>query len=293
MMIMSRLGVALFWLLHWLPLPVLARLGEGVGLLLYVFAIRRCKVAETNLRLCFPELDEQARTRLLRGHFRMLGRSLLERGVAWWASPGRLKRLARFTGIEHLERLRAEGRPVILLAPHFVGLDIAGTRLTLEGDFVSVYARQKNSVVDRWLHHGRSRFGDQLLLSRQDGLRGVVKAMKAVRPFFYLPDMDYGGKDAVFVPFFGVEAATITGLPRLARLAGATVLGCAARLLPDGSGYQIEIGEPWADFPTGDVEADTRRMNGWIENAIRSMPEQYYWVHRRFKTRPPGEAKLY
>ncbi len=290
---MSRLGIALFWLLHWLPLPVLARLGEGVGLLLYVFAVRRRKVAATNLRLCFPELDERARARLLRGHFRMLGRSLLERGVAWWASPERLKRLARFIGIERLERLRAEGRPVILLAPHFVGLDIAGTRLTLEGDFVSVYARQKNKVVDRWLHHGRSRFNDQLLLSRQDGVRGTVKAMKAGRPFFYLPDMDYGRENAVFVPFFGVEAATITGLSRLARLAGATVLGCTARLLPDGSGYQIEIGEPWADFPSADVEADTRRMNGWIENVVCSMPEQYYWVHRRFKTRPPGGAKLY
>ncbi len=290
---MSRFGIALFWLLHWLPLPVLARLGEGVGLLLYVFAIRRRKVAATNLRLCFPQLDERARGRLLRGHFRMLGRSLLERGVAWWASPERLKRLARFAGIERLERLRAEGRPVILLAPHFVGLDIAGTRLTLEGDFVSVYARQKNKVVDRWLYHGRSRFGDQLLLSRQDGVRGTVKAMKAGRPFFYLPDMDYGRKDAVFAPFFGVEAATITGLSRLARLAGATVLGCTAQLLPDGSGYRIEIGEPWADFPSADVEADTRRMNGWIENVVRSMPEQYYWVHRRFKTRPLGEAKLY
>jgi len=148
-------------------------------------------------------------------------------------------------------------------------------------------------VLDRWLYHGRSRFGDQLLLSRQEGVRGTVKAMKSGRPFYYLPDMDYGRRDAIFVPFFGVQAATITGLSRLARVAGAAVLPCVTRMLPGGQGYVVEIGEAWGDFPTVDVEADTRRMNAWIESMVRTMPEQYYWVHRRFKTRPEGEPKLY
>ena len=291
--ILSRLAVALFWLLHWLPLPLLARLGQGVGELLYRVARARRHIVLVNLRLCFPELSEAARRRLARAHFHVAGRSLLERGLLWWASAERLRRLVRVEGDAHLTTLLAQGRPVILLAPHFVGLDMGGTRMTLDVDMVSIYARQKNRVFDRWLYHGRSRFGDQRLLSRQDGVRGTVKAMKAGRAFYYLPDMDYGRKDAIFVPFFGVPAATITGLARLARLAGAAVVPCVTRMLPGGQGYRVEVGEAWADFPGDDVVADTQRMNAWIESVVRTMPEQYYWVHRRFKTRPPGEARPY
>lgn len=289
----SHLTVATFWLLHWLPLPLLARVGEAVGEITYRLAAPRRHIAMVNLRLCFPELDDAARRRLARAHFHALGRSLVERGLLWWASEARLKRLIRLEGAERLRALVAAGKPVILLAPHFVALDIGGSRVAMEFDSVSIYARQKNQVVDRWLFHGRSRFGDQLLLSRQDGVRGTVKAMKAGRPFYYLPDMDYGRKDAIFVPFFGVPAATITGLSRLGRLAGATVVPCVTRMLPGGRGYVAQIGEPWPDFPTRDVEADTARMNRWIESVVRTMPEQYYWVHRRFKTRPPGEPRPY
>lgn len=290
---LSRLAIAIFWLLHWLPLSILARIGEAFGLLLYLVAVPRRRVVATNLRLCFPELGEAERRRLARAHFRAAGRSFLERGLLWWGSRERLQRIVKVEGEEHLRAMQAAGRPVILLAPHFVGLDVGGSRLSLDFDVVSIYARQKNAVFDRWLYHGRSRFGDQLLLSRQDGVRGTIKAMKAGRPFYYLPDMDYGRKDAVFVPFFGVQAATITGLSRLSRLAGATVVPCITRMLPGGQGYRLEIGEPWADFPTADVEADTARMNAAIEAAVRTMPEQYYWVHRRFKTRPEGERRIY
>ena len=290
---MSRLVVGLIWLLHWLPLGALARVGSGFGWLLYWVVLPRRKIALTNLRLCFPELSEAERRALARRHFAVNGRSVLERGLAWWAGPERLRRLVRIDGLEHLQRLRAEGRPVLLLAPHFLGLDMAGTRLTLEGDFVSVYSPQKDKVFDHWLHHGRSRFNDQLLLSRHDGVRATVKAMKSGRPFYYLPDLDYGRKESIFVPFFGVPAATITGLPRLARLAGAAVMPCVVRILPGGEGYVLELGEAWADYPSDDVEADTRRMNAWLEGVIRTMPEQYYWVHRRFKTRPEGEPRIY
>ena len=289
----SRLGIALFWLLHWLPLPVLARFGEGLGMVLYILAAPRRHIVATNLRLCFPDMDQKTRNKLARAHFRVLGRSMLEHGLSWWASPERLKRLIQLKGVERLEHFMETRQPVILLVPHFVGLDIAGTRLSLLGDFVSMYARQKNKVLDYWLYYGRRRFNDQLLLSRQDGIRSTVKAMKSGRPFFYLPDMDYGAEDAIFVPFFGVQAATITGLSRLARLAGAIVMPCTTRLLPKGKGYVVEIGEPWENFPTKDVDADTLRMNQWIEQAVRTMPEQYYWVHRRFKTRPAGEPKRY
>ena len=290
---MSRLVVGLIWLLHWLPLGALARVGSGFGWLLYWVVLPRRKIALTNLRLCFPELSEAERRALARRNFALIGRSMLERGLAWWAGPERLRATVRIDGLEHLQRLRAEGRPVLLLAPHFLGLDMAGTRLTLEGDFVSVYSPQKDKVFDHWLHHGRSRFNDQLLLSRHDGVRATVKAMKSGRPLYYLPDLDYGRKESIFVPFFGVPAATITGLPRLARLAGAAVVPCVVRINPGSAGYVLELGEPWADYPSDDVEADTRRMNAWLEGVIRTMPEQYYWVHRRFKTRPEGEPRIY
>lgn len=290
---MSRIAIALFWLLHWLPLGLLAPVGEGFGRLLYVLVPKRRKVVLTNLRLCFPELSEAERVALAKRNFALTGRSMLERGLAWWASAERLRQLVRIRGLEHLQALKAAGTPVILLTPHFVGLDMAGTRLSMEGDFVSVYARQKDKVFDYWLHHGRSRFNDQLLLARSDGVRATVKAMRAGRPFYYLPDLDYGRKESIFVPFFGVPAATITGLPRLARMGGAAVLSCVTRILPGGAGYEVELSPPWPDFPGDDVEADTLRMNAWLEGVIRTMPAQYYWVHRRFKTRPEGEPEIY
>jgi KDO2-lipid IV(A) lauroyltransferase len=291
---MTRVAIAVFWLLHWLPLAVLARFGQALGIVLWRLAGPRRRVVDVNLALCFPDLDVAARKRLAQQHFMVLGRSLLERGLLWWASDVRLEKIINIDGIDRVYTLQRAGIPVILLAPHFVGLDIGGTRLTMCFDSVSIYARQKkNPLLDRWLYHGRSRFGDQLLLSRQDGVRGTLRAMRAGRPFYYLPDMDYGRKDAIFAPFFGVEAATITGLSRLARLAGARVLPCVTRMLPGGGGYVVEIGAPWENFPSADVEADTRRMNAWLENEVRAMPEQYYWVHRRFKTRPAGEERIY
>ena len=286
---LTRVAAAILWLLHFLPVALLAPVGRGLGLLFYLLGRRRRGITLTNLRLCFPDLGEAARKRLARAHFAALGRSLLERGIAWWASAGRIRRIVRIEGLEHLKT----GRPVILLTPHFLGLDIGATRLAQEIDAVSIYSRQKDPVVDRLLYHGRSRFGDQLLLSRQDSLGKSVRALRDGRPFYYLPDMDYGERDAIFVPFFGVPAATITALPRMARLAKAVVVTCVTRMLPGGRGYVMELGEPWQGFPTDDVEADTRRMNAFIEDQVRRMPEQYYWVHRRFKTRPPGEPKIY
>jgi KDO2-lipid IV(A) lauroyltransferase len=290
----TRLGIFIIWLFHWLPLPVLSLFGRFLGALSYFFVLPRKRVAAINLARCFPELDTSARRRLLWHHFQALGRSMLERGLLWWAAEERLRRIIRFEGEEHLRDLVQAGTPVILLAPHFIGLDAGGARVAMSFDSVSMYARLKrNPVLSDRMYRGRKRFGDQVLLSRQDGVRGVVKAMRSGRPFYYLPDMDYGKKDAIFVPFFGVEAATITGLSRLVSLTGARVLPCVTRMLPGGAGYVLEIGKAWENFPTADVEADTRRMNSWIEDVVRTMPEQYYWVHRRFKTRPAGQARFY
>jgi KDO2-lipid IV(A) lauroyltransferase len=288
---MARIGVFLFWLLHFLPLGLLAPIGEGLGMLLYAFGRERRRVARINLRLCFPELDDRARERMIRAHFRAFGRSILERSILWWSSGNRIRKLVRIEGLENWQAVA--DRPVIWLAPHFVGLDMGGVRLTADYPLVSIYSRQKSPVFDRLLRHGRTRFGTTTLFSRQDGVRPVVKAIKGGLPFYYLPDQDFGARDAIFVPFFGVPAATITGLSRLARLTGGAVVPAITRQLPGGAGYVLKFYPAWESYPGDSVEADTRRMNAFIEERVREMPEQYFWLHKRFKTRPAGEPRLY
>ncbi len=291
--LLSQFVVALLWLLHFLPLPLLSWLGRGLGLLLFLVARRRRKIVQINLGLCFPELGEAARNKLTLTHFQVLSRSLLERCLLWWSRPERLKKLIHVEGEESIRELLQAGRPVILLAPHFVGLDVGGVAIAMRFDSVSLYAEQSDAVFDRLLFKGRSRFGDQLLLSRQDGIRASIKAMKSGRPFYYLPDVSGRRRDSIYVPFFGIPTATVNAIPRLARATGAAVVPCMTRMLPGGQGYRVEIGAPWEDYPVGDVVADTVRINRCIEAAIRTMPEQYFWVHRRFKNQPPGVEDAY
>jgi KDO2-lipid IV(A) lauroyltransferase len=288
---MTRIALAFVWLLHWLPLTLLAAVGRGFGRLLFRLGRERRNVTLTNLRLCFPQMGEAERLELAKRHFEAFGRSVLERGILWWSSKERIQRLVRVEGIEHWRAVA--DRPVIWLAPHFVGLDMGGVRLTTEYPLVSMYSRQKNPQVDALLLHSRTRFGNSPMASRQDGLKPVVREMRKGLPFYYLPDMDFGARDAVFVPFFGVPAATITAMSRLAKITGAAVVPCVTRQLPGGDGYVATFHPAWQDFPSGDIEADTRRMNAFIEAEVRKMPEQYYWLHKRFKTRPPGEKRVY
>ncbi len=288
--LLSRVSLLLLWLLHWLPFRALGMLGAALGRLIYAANRERRKTTLTNLRLCFPEMAEMERVAMARRHFAAFARSILERSVLWWASPERLRRLIRIEGIEHLHQLK--GRPVILLAPHFVGLDVGWTRLTLESDMVTMYARIRNPMLNTALRKGRERFGEQLLVSRQDGLRSVMAAIRAGKPFYYLPDMDYGARDAVFVPFFGMPAATITTMSRLARITGAQVLTVITRR--HNKGYVVTIGAAWQGFPGKDAEADTRRMNEAIEaEVLAGDGAQYFWSHKRFKTRPEGEKRVY
>ena len=282
-------ALGLLWLLHWLPVPVLRGLGWLLGQVLYVFGRDRRHIALTNLRLCFPELSERERARLARRHFVAFARAFLDRTLLWWAPRARLSRFIRLSGVEHLQS--PDGRPTLILAPHFVGLDAGGTVMTMTTPLVSVYSAQKNPVFNAVLLGGRLRFNGPILLSRQDGMRKAVKAMKDGYPFYYLPDMDFGARDALFVPFFGVPAATITGVSRLARLIDARIVPCITRLVPGG--YEVALLPAWADYPGAHVEADTWRMNQFIEMQVRQMPEQYFWLHKRFKTRPPGEPGFY
>lgn len=289
---LARAGLALMWLLHGLPLLLLSGFGNVLGSALFILARERRRVCLTNLSRCFPDMDEAARGDLAQRHFRALARSLVERAILWWSSRQRIERLVRIEGLEHLEAARKAG-PVILFAPHFVGLDAGWTRLTCVMDLASVYSNQKSAVMSHALLQGRTRFGAQRLFSRQDGIRPALAALRDGIPFYYLPDMDYGARDAIFTPFFGVPAATITGLSRLAKLAGARVVPCVTTLLPGGRGYALRCHPAWDNYPTENVEADTRRMNGFIEERVLENPAQYLWTHKRFKTRPDGESKWY
>ena len=286
---LSHLLVGFLWLLHWLPLPALRGVGWILGKTLYALGRERRSVALINLRLCFPEKTEAEREALARQHFIAFSRAVLDRTLGWWASKERLQRMIRVKGEEHL--VVPEDTSLIVLSPHFVGLDAAATRLTMLSAGCTVYSKQKNPVFDKLLFDGRHRFQRCLLLSRQDGMRKVIKAMKQGLPFYYLPDMDFGPDDSIFVPFFGVQAATIPGVSRLARLTGAKVVACITRQVADG--YEVEVTPAWDNFPGESVEADTEMVNRFIESQVLRMPEQYYWVHKRFKTRPPGEQRFY
>lgn len=287
-----RLAIGLLWLLRFLPLPALACVGAGLGRVAYHLVGARRGVCQTNLALCFPQMPERERVRLAKRAFAALGRSVIDHGVLWWSSRRRIERMVRVEGLDALLRLVDAGTPVILFAPHFVGLDAGATRLSMERPAVSMYSRQKDRLLDAMLRRLRKRFEPVTLLSRQEGARGLVRHMQRGKPCYYLPDMDFGPRDSVFVPFFGVPAATITGLARLARLAGARVVPVVTTMEPGGR-YLTRIHPPWEDFPTGDDAVDARRMNAFIEARVLEAPEQYHWLHKRFKTRPPGEARFY
>ena len=284
----TQLGVFVLWLIHFLPMKWIGALGAGLGSILYRFG--RGRVTRINLALCFPHLSEAERFEIGRKHFRMLGRNALELSIMVWGTDEQLLELIRVEGMEHLKA--AAGRPIIALAPHFIGLNMGGIRVAYEyPGTASIYSRQKNPAVDRVFLKARTRFGAPHLVSRQEGLRSVIRVIRSGKPFYFLPDMDFGRRDAIFSPFFGVPTATITTLPRLAKLADAAVIPVVTRQV--GDGYVVRFYPEWKDYPTGDLEADVRRMNAFIEERVLEMPEQYFWAHKRFKTRPEGEPSPY
>ena len=291
----ARLAIATLWLVHWLPLSWQALIGRALGALLLRFGRSRRHVAWRNLELCLPELSGEAREALLREHFQWLGRSLLERGLLWYASPSRLRRLIHVEGdIGLAER---SPRPVMWLVPHFMGLDVAGsaTQLFQSQPVGSIYQKQSNPVFDAAMRRGRVRFGQgQLFSRRRSGVLPLVRAIRKQRyAFFNLPDMDFGRRDAVFAPFFGVPAATLVAPARMARALDMLVQPVVAEMLPGGAGYRVRFLPPWDDWPSGDDGADAARMNEWIAAEVRRLPAQYLWVHRRFKTRPADAPDVY
>jgi len=293
MNLLARLLLLVVWLLHLLPLGLQAALGRSLGRVMHRFAHSRRRVALRNVELCLPELDLKQRQALVHEHFQWLARSLLERAMLWYASPQRLKRLIHIEGDVHLAE--TSSRPVMWLVPHFLAVDVAGaaTQLFQTRMVCNVYTAQSNTVLDQALKKGRGRFGLAEMFTRQQSALPMVRAIKRGSAFFNPSDMDFGLRDAAFVPFFGQQAATLLAPSRLARSLNMIVQPVVAETLPGGQGWRVRFLPPWDHWPTDDAQADAAVMNRWIEEEIRRCPEQYLWVHKRFKTRPAGEPSLY
>jgi KDO2-lipid IV(A) lauroyltransferase len=286
-----RILLAVLWLLHWLPLPILGRIGEGIGSLLFVTMRARRRITLINLRLCLPDLPEVQRKAIAKGHFQAYARSALERGILWWASEARLRRLISIEPRVPLEAIQSG--PTILLCPHFVCLDVAGVAVMLESSLCSIYTRQQNKLFDETLRKGRSRFRPIKLFARNEGVKPIIRAMRDHLPFFMLPDMDFGAKDAEFVPFFGIPAATLAAPARIAAATQAKVIPVVATFLPKYRGWKVTFYPAWENYPGDDMVVATRRMNAFIEERVLEAPSEYFWAHKRFKTRPPGMPGVY
>jgi KDO2-lipid IV(A) lauroyltransferase len=286
------LGLGLLRLCALLPYPALLLLGGGLGRLMYRLIPKRRHIARTNLRLCFPELDETAREKLVRATFRAAAISVFENALSWWGGERRLRRLYRIEGLEHYAAARAQGKGVILLGGHYTTLEISGRFLAFHIDGLQpIYKRAHNPLYEAVMVRQRRRLFDDLLQSTD--MRTIVRNVKAGKTVWYAPDQDFGRERSVFAPFFGVATATLTTTARLARLTGAPVLPYVSERLPGAQGYRIALLPALEGFPGGDDLADATRVNAVLEQQVRAMPEQYLWIHRRFKTRPEGEPDLY
>ena len=254
---------------------------------------KRRKVALTNLKLCFPDWSEEKREQIAKQCFYRLARAALDHSVLWNGTQEQIRNFVRFDeGV--LERItNTDNRPLIVIAPHFAGLDASGIGLNLYVRGVSLYQRQSNPVWDKAAFEGRKRFSDPVLIAKgtHHDLRPIIRAMREGLPFYYLPDMDHGRRNSIFIPFFGVPAATLPMASRLAKLTKAKVIMLVAEMTEDG--YQVHATDIWENFPTQDYVADTRRVTEELERWIKKFPDQYMWTHRRFKTRPEGEPSLY
>ncbi len=283
----------ILYLCHFLPVRVLHLLAKFIGWGVFYLAGARRKVGEINLALCFPEWSAEKRIQVLRAHFYHMSALFLEYSICWYSSAKRIASLVCYENKHYLDEVLAQNKHVILLYPHFSAFEMGVYKLNQDVPLISMYAHQKNQAVDKAVFQHRHRYNNVFIVSRQEGFKSLIKTIRkqVQAPFLYLPDQDFGSKDSIFVRFFGVKTATITGLNRLARLTGAKIIP----LIPvrEGHRFRLEFHRAWLDFPSDDVVTDTQRMNDFIEEQIRKYPEQYFWLHKRFKTRPEGEERYY
>jgi Kdo2-lipid IVA lauroyltransferase/acyltransferase len=287
---LSRWVIALVRLVGHLPLAWVRALGWALGRLLHGVAASRRRVAQTNLRLCFPDRSAHEIRALSRATFVHFAQAWLDRGWLWHGSPALLNQRLKLSGA--VDALQGDG-PVVIFAPHFMGLDAGWTALALQVPrrFTTIYTNQSNLTMDAWILAGRQRLGRVRLFGRIDGVKTIVAALRTGDPLYLLPDMNFGPEESVFVPFYGVPAATVPSLSRFARLSRAKVVPVVTRMTLQG--YEVQVMPAWQDFPSSDAVADTAFMNQRLESYIDTMPEQYFWVHKRFKSRPPGAPSVY
>ncbi len=286
------LAVGLLKFLALIPYGVTARLGDGLGWLLYQIPSRRKRIVHVNLSLCFPEWTPEKREEVAELHFRHAIRSYVERSVQWFGSAKKLDKLIQVESAVDL--LDPDLPPTLFLGFHFVAIEAASIWLnySLHRQCGSLYQPMSNKMLDDVSKAQRARFGADMA-SRADSARIVLRWLRDRKPVMLGADMDYGMRNSTFVPFFGVQACTLTAVGRLAKTGRAQVVPFVGEVLPNYKGYRLKILPAWENYPSGDDEADARRMNAYLEEQVRLIPEQYYWVHKRFKTRPPGEAGFY
>jgi KDO2-lipid IV(A) lauroyltransferase len=286
------LGVAAVWLIAHLPQALLPWLGRRLGALVARVPSARRRIAAANIALCFPGLDAVQRAALVDANLRDIGMMMVEFALGWLGSDRRIAALpTTIEGLEHLEAARARGKGVLLVGGHFSHLELCARLVSQRIRIAGMYRRMDSTVFEWVVLRARLRYAAAMF--DKDDIRGTVKYLRAGGTLWYAPDQDMRSKDTVFVPFFGVPAATITATHHLARLSGAAAIPFFHRRLPDGSGYVLRLGAPLDDFPGSDAAADTARVNACIEQMVREAPEQYLWVHKRFKTRPPGLPRVY
>ena len=290
------LGLGILYLGIQLPWRWQVSLGRGLGRLMYRVAGKRRKIADTNLRLCFPGLSDQEREKLLRENFQYMGLAIMESGLSWWGKSERLPALGRIKGLQHLEKALQRGKGVILLTGHMTSLDLGGKILALEllnteYPIQAMYKPAHNLLVNTMMVRGRELQVRRLFKHRD--IRSFVRGLHEKLPSWYAPDQDFGLKQSVFADFFGVPTATLTSTARIAAKTGAAVVPYFPIRLPGEEGFEIRILPEWENYPSGDDIADARRVNAAIEAIVREYPAQYLWMHRRFKTRPEGFAPVY
>ncbi len=281
---LAWLGIFLLWLTVLLPFSWVMALGRAIGRLGFRFAKKRRRIADINLQLCFPEWNESHRQQVLRAHFEALGMGLLEIPMGWWMSTNRLQKRVRIEGLEHMEKAKQRGNGVIMLTAHFTSLELGGRLLSYHAPFHAMYRQHDNPVVEKIMARNRIRWLERAI--PRDDVRSMIRSLKDNHAIWYAPDQNTQRKAAVFVNFFGQVAATSTGTARLAKLTKAAVVPYSIVRRDDGSGYNIVLEPALTDYPTGDLAADTQRINDLIEGWVRKNPAQYLWIHRRFRTRP-------
>ena len=284
------LGIGLLRLCALLPYRPMMAIGRGLGRLAMPFARSRRHIVHTNLQLCFPALDRAAHAALARRHFEAVGMAAMDFAIAWWWSDRDLYRWVEIEGREHIEQAIARGKGVIFLTAHFTSIEISGRLLADICTARPMYRPNANPLLEAIMVRNRERHVDRTI--PRDDVRLMLRTLREGNGVWFAPDQNFNAKGSVFAPFFGIAAASNTSLSRFAAMTGAAVVPFLVLRRTDG-GYRMWAEPALEAFPSGDSTADATAYNAIVERWIRQAPEQYNWLHRRFKKRPPGESPLY